>query len=92
MMNQERRLVFRSEQPRESICCPDCGSERTHCHGGETRRWRCPPIGGKRVFVERNVPRGECLDCQARRLWPVSLADPRRTYTRAFEPDVWGLS
>lgn len=92
MMNQGGRLVFRIEQPRELIRCPDCGSQRIHCHGGETRRWKCPPIGGKRVFVEMSVPRVECLDCQARRLLPVAFAEPRRTYTRAFERYVWDLS
>ena len=32
MMNQGGRLVFRIEQPRELIRCPDCGSQRIHCH------------------------------------------------------------
>lgn len=91
-MNQGGRLVFRIEQPRELIRCPDCGSQRIHCHGGETRRWKCPPLGGKRVFVEMSVPRVECLDCGTRRLLPVAFAEPRRTYTRAFERSVWDLS
>lgn len=92
MMNQGGSLVFRIEQPRESIRCPNCGSKRIHCHGGETRRWKCPPAGRKKVFVEMNVPRVECLDCRSRRRLPVAFAAPRRTYTRAFERYVWELS
>ncbi len=92
MMNQGGTLVFLIEQPRESIRCPDCGSEQIHCRGGKERRWRCPPIGGKAVFVEMSVPRVECLDCQARRMLPVTFAERRRTYTRAFERYVWDLS
>lgn len=92
MRNQGGSLVFTVEQPRESIRCPDCSSQRIHCHGGQMRRWKCPPIGGKPVCVEMNVPRVECLDCQTRRLLPVSFAEPRRTYIRALERYVWDLS
>jgi transposase len=92
MTNQGGSLVFGIEQPREAIRCPDCSSQRVHCHGGQTRRWKCPPVGGKSVFVEMKVPRVACLDCRARKSLPATFAEPRRTYTRAFERYVWELS
>jgi transposase len=50
------------------------------------------PIGGKSTFVLVKVPRVVCFPCQLTRQVKVPFADPRRTYTRAFERYALELS
>ena len=56
------------------------------------RRFRSIPIGSKPVFIEFEVPRIMCLVCKVIRQVKISFADKRRTFTKAFERYVLGLS
>jgi len=56
------------------------------------RPFRALPIGGKPVTVRLPIPRVECQDCGAIRQTPILFADPRRTYTKAFERYALELS
>ena len=37
------------EQPRQALCCSQCGGRRVHAKGGVTREFRSLPTGGKPV-------------------------------------------
>src|SRR6202035_1364555 len=50
------------------------------------------PIGGKPVAVVLAIPRVECPACDLIRQVPIAFADPRRSYTHAFERYALDLS
>src|SRR5262249_30179145 len=56
------------------------------------RRFRAVPIGRRPVSIVLPVQRVGCLLCGAVRQVEVSFADPRRSYTRAFERYALELS
>lgn len=60
--------------------------------GKHARRFRTLPIGGKPVYLELDVPRVECRQCGAVRQVRIGFADPRVSYTRAFERYALDLS
>lgn len=85
-------VVFTIEQPRESYRCPVCGSDHVIGRGQNQRRFRTVSIGGKRVYVTLSIPRVECRDCGAVRQVKIGFADPRVTYTKAFQRYALELS
>jgi transposase len=88
----EGEVTFTIAQPRESWRCPECGSEEVIGRGQNVRRFRTLPIGGKPVFLVLAVPRVECRRCGVVRQVKIRFADPRRSYTRAFERYALELS
>jgi transposase len=85
-------VIFRITQPRQSYCCAVCGSGDVIGKGKHQRRFRTVPIGGKPVYLELAVPRVECRQCGAVRQVRIGFADPRVSYTRAFERYALELS
>jgi len=85
-------VVFTIEQPRESCRCPACGSDHVIGRGQNVRRFRTVPMGSKLVYLVLAVPRVECLDCGVVRQVKIGFADPRVTYTRAFQRYALELS
>src|SRR6185369_7469119 len=77
--------IFRIEQPRERLRCPQCRSDQVWAQGGVERRFRTLPIGGQPTFVHFKVPRVWCLDCGTLRQVKIAFAEPKKHYTRAFE-------
>jgi len=88
----EGAACFTVEQPREKYRCSECGSAAVHAQGHKERCLRSLPIGGKPTFVLVEVARVLCLDCELSRQVKVPFADPRRTYTHAFERYALELS
>jgi transposase len=88
----EGAVTFTITQPRESYRCAVCGSANVIGKGKHERRFRTVPIGGKPVYVELAVPRVECRQCGAVRQVRIGFADPRVSYTRAFERYALELS
>jgi transposase len=88
----EGEVIFTMEQPRESYRCPVCGSEDVIGRGQNTRRFRTVPIGGKPVYLALAVPRVECRRCLAVRQVKLGFANPRVTYTKAFQRYALELS
>jgi transposase len=88
----EGEVTFTIAQPRESCRCPECGSEEVIGRGQNVRRFRTLPIGGKLVYLVLGVPRVECRRCGVVRQVKIRFADPRRSYTRAFERYALELS
>jgi transposase len=85
-------VIFTITQPRESYCCAVCGSGDVIGKGKQKRRFRMVPVGGKPVYLELAVPRVECRQCGAVRQVRIGFADPRVSYTRAFERHALELS
>jgi transposase len=88
----EGSVIFSIEQDRQTFCCQACGSSQVTAHGGERRLFRLVPIGSKPVHLFFRIPRVECHDCHVVRQVKLTFADPRRTYTHAFERYALELS
>lgn len=88
----EGAVIFTMEQPRESYRCSACGSEDVIGRGQNIRRFRTVPIGGKPVYLALAIPRVECRRCQVVRQVKIGFADPRVTYTHAFQRYALELS
>jgi transposase len=89
---KEGAVTFVIEEPRESLCCADCGSRDVIARGGNFRRFRTVPIGKRKTYLALSVPRVECRGCGVVRQVKIGFADPRRSYTRAFERYALELS
>ena len=89
---REGSVVFTICRRPHTCRCPLCGSRQVAPRGRQERTFRAVPIGGKPVSVGLAIPRVECLVCQVVRQAPLDFADPRRSYTRAFERYALELS
>jgi transposase len=89
---REGHIHFTIRQPRKALRCPACGSRDVRPHGTVERRFRTVPIGSKPVSIVFPIPRVCCQDCGVTRQVAVAFADPRRSYTKAFERYVLELS
>jgi transposase len=85
-------VIFTIQQPRKSMRCSACGSREVGPHGYAERRFRSLPIGRRRTFITLPVPRVFCRKCGLTRQTRLDFADPRRTYTKAFERYALELS
>ena len=86
------QVIFRIEQPRERLRCPECQSANVWAQGGVERTFRMVPIGSKATLLQFLVPRVLCFDCGQTRQVKISFADPKKHFTRAFERYVLELS
>jgi transposase len=86
------QVIFTIRQAPETWRCSACGSTRVQSRGHVERRFRSLPIGSRTTAVVLPIPRVECRACGVVRQVEVPFADPRRTYTRAFERYALGLS
>ncbi len=89
---QGGRTTFTIRQANKSLRCPACGSRRVRSKGRVERRFRCLPIGRRETIVARPIPRVGCEGCGVVRQVEVPFAEPRRSYTRAFERYLLDLS
>jgi transposase len=89
---QGGQVIFSIHQELQTCRCSACGSRDLKPRGHLERRFRSLPIGSKTTLVVLPIPRVECSNCGAVRQVEVSFADPRRTYTRAFERYALELS
>jgi transposase len=83
-------LVIRHK--RASLRCSACGCWNVIRHGEQTRTFRTASIGCKPVLIQTPIPRVECRSCGVIRQVRLSFAEPRYSYTRAFERYVLELS
>ncbi len=85
-------VIFTIEQDHDDCRCPICGGREVTVRGHVWRRFRSLPIGCRMTAVVLPIPRVECLKCGVVRQVKVAFADPRRSYTKAFERYVLELS
>ena len=89
---QDGQTIFTIHQEPETCRCSACGSPQVQSRGRVERRFRAVPIGRRATFVVLPIPRVECQDCGVVRQVKVPFADPRRSYTNAFERYALELS
>lgn len=89
---QAGKVTFRIEQPRERLCCPQCGGRDVWVRGHEERTFRTVPIGRKPTCVTLRVARVWCPACDCVRQVKIGFADPKKRYTRSFERYALDLS
>ena len=85
-------VTFTITQRPKDWRCPACGCRQVVGRGQVERRFRAVPIGRRPVFIALPVQRVGCLACGVVRQLEVAFADPRRSYTRAFERYALELS
>jgi transposase len=88
----EGQVIFTIRQEPETCRCSACGSGDVVSRGHVERRFRSLPIGSRATSLVLPVPRVECRACGVVRQVEITFADPRRTYTRAFQRYVLELS
>jgi transposase len=82
---QEDAVIFTLRQRRHTYRCPVCNSRDVLPRGHQERTFQAVPIGHKPVRVVLPIPRVQCPSCGIVRQIPLAFADPRRSYTHAFE-------
>ena len=82
---QDGQTIFTIRQEPETCRCSACGSPEVQSRGQVERRFRAVPIGSRATFVVLPIPRVECQACGVVRQVKIPFADPRRSYTKAFE-------
>jgi len=89
---REGKIIFTIQHKRDKIRCPACRSRDIVLRGTTARRFRAIPIGHKRVFFDLEVQRIGCRRCSCIRQVDLGFADPRFSYTHAFERYALELS
>jgi transposase len=86
------KVIFRVHQERGTCRCSTCGSSQVISRGQVNRCFLSLPIGGRGTYVSFAIPRVECRACGLERQVNVPFAEPRRSYTKAFERYALELS
>jgi transposase len=85
-------MIFTIEQERRTLRCAACGSRDVQPRGRAERQFHSLPIESHATFLVLPVPRVACRTCGVIRQVKIAFADPRRTYTKAFERYALELS
>jgi transposase len=85
-------VTFTIQQPAKALRCSACGSRDVCPRGQAPRTFRSLPIGSRQTTISFPVPRVQCRACGLVRQTRIDFADPRRTYTKAFERFALELS
>lgn len=85
-------VIFSVKRQRGKVRCSFCRSRDIIFRGTISRRFRIVPIGSKRVFLDYEVQRLECRRCGKIRQEKLGFADPRFSYSHAFERYALDLS
>ncbi len=88
----EGAVIFSVKRKRGKFRCSLCRSRDVIFRGTLSRRFRMVPIGSKRVFLDYEVQRLECRRCGKIRQEKLGFADPRFSYSHAFERYALDLS
>src|SRR5450756_915456 len=89
---EEGKVIFTVKHKGNKLHCPECGSRDLVLRGCTPRRFRMVHIGSKVTFLDLGIQRVACRRCDTIRQVDLGFADPRFSYTRAFERYVLGLS
>jgi transposase len=89
---QGGQVIFTIDQEHKTFRCAACGSRDVQPRGRAERQFRSLPIGSRVTSLVFPIPRVACRACGMIRQEEISFADPRRTYTKAFERYALELS
>jgi transposase len=78
------KLYLHLEKKDKHRCCAACRSRDITFDGNETSTVKTLPIGRREVFLVLHLKVLVCRKCGARRNESRDVADPRKSYTRAF--------
>lgn len=78
-------VYFTVEMKPDQIRCSACNCRQVVRRGKIERRFRSLPIGNKTVWIGLEIQRVWCSVCHMVRQVRLNFADPRYSYTRAFE-------
>jgi len=92
LQNVQAEMVFTIRQEPDRWRCSACNSHDVVGRGATERRFKTLPIGRKPVTIVLPVQRVACRQCGLVRQVKVEFADPRYSYTRAFERYALDLS
>lgn len=81
----KKEVTFRVCHQHNQLRCSVCHSRNVIRRGQVERRFRTVPIGCKKAWIVLSVQRVWCSACKLVRQVALGFADPRRSYTRAFE-------
>ena len=87
-----RNITFTIRHKRGKLRCPVCRGRKIVMRGTTRRRFRTFPMGSKVIFFDLEVQRIACLRCGSIRQVSLGFADPRLSYTHAFERYALELS
>jgi transposase len=82
---QDGPVIFTMGPEPDTCRCSACGSRTVIARSHVEHCFRSLPIGSRATFIVLPIPRVECLACGRVRQVQVPFADPRRSYTQAFE-------
>jgi transposase len=82
---QDGQVIFTIRQEPRTFRCEACGSRDVRPKGRVERRFRSLPIGSRATAIVFPIPRVACQACGVVRQVEIPFADPRRSYTKAFE-------
>lgn len=88
---REGAIEFVIERVPDQLRCSCCGSGDVIRAGQVVRRFRGLPIGSRQTWLTVPVQRLSCRGCGRTRQANLGFADPRVSYTRAFERYVLEL-
>ena len=86
------QVIFAIDQECKTLRCAACGSRDVQPRGRVQRQFRSLPIGSRATSLVFPIPRVACRACGVIRQVEFTFADPRRTYTKAFERYALELS
>src|SRR3974377_59434 len=89
---QDGKVIFTIQQEHKTLRCSACGSGDVQPRGRAERQFRLLPIGSRATSLVFPIPRVACRACGVIRQVEITFADPRRTYTKAFERYALELS
>lgn len=89
---EDGSVVIRVRPRWRLVRCPACRSKEVVRRGLYLRKLRCQPIGRKPVWLMVEVPRVRCALCGCVRRIHLGIAEPKRSYTRAFARYVLDLT
>ena len=78
-------IIFKIRTKPSELRCSYCNSYNVRPKGIKERKFKAPPIGKKRIFIEAKIQRLECKDCGAIRQEPIKYAEYKKTYTKVFK-------
>jgi transposase len=89
---KDGQVIFTIRQEPKTFRCEACGSRDVQSRGRVERQFRSLPIGSHPTTIVFPIPRVACQACGVVRQVEIAFADPRRTYTKAFERYALELS
>jgi transposase len=77
-------VIFHIEKVPEKLRCGGCFSRNVIKYGRVTRRIRTVPAGSRRVWLMLHLHRLRCRDCLRIGLEPLSIAFPKKHWSKAL--------